>query len=70
MTSRVGPSRGARTHVLLDLDGTLSDSEPGILNSLQWACMVEGFPIPTEDEVRSVIASDFATSAAVGLLPR
>jgi phosphoglycolate phosphatase len=59
VTSRVGPSRGARTHVLLDLDGTLSDSEPGILNSLQWACMVEGFPIPTEDEVRSVIGPPF-----------
>jgi phosphoglycolate phosphatase len=52
-------ARGARTHVLLDLDGTLSDSEPGILNSLQWACMIEGFPIPTEDEVRSVIGPPF-----------
>ena len=45
--------------MLLDLDGTLSDSEPGILNSLQWACMIEGFPIPTEDEVRSVIGPPF-----------
>ena len=44
-----------RTHVLLDLDGTLSDSEPGILRSLQWACEQEGFPIPTDAEVRSVI---------------
>ena len=33
------------THVLLDLDGTLSDSEPGIMRSLQWACEVEGHPI-------------------------
>ncbi len=48
-----------RTHVLLDLDGTLSDSEPGILNSLRWACEVEGFPIPTEAEVRSVIGPPF-----------
>ena len=48
-----------RTHVLLDLDGTLSDSEPGILRSLQWACEQEGFPIPTEDEVRSVIGPPF-----------
>ena len=47
------------THVLLDLDGTLSDSEPGILRSLQWACEVEGFPIPTEAEVRSVIGPPF-----------
>ncbi len=48
-----------RTHVLLDLDGTLSDSEPGILRSLQWACEKEGFPIPTEAEVRSVIGPPF-----------
>ena len=48
-----------RTHVLLDLDGTLSDSEPGILRSLQWACEREGFPIPTEAEVRSVIGPPF-----------
>ena len=47
------------THVFLDLDGTLSDSEPGILRSLQWACEVEGFPIPTEAEVRSVIGPPF-----------
>jgi len=59
VASRVGPANGARTHVLLDLDGTLSDSEPGILNSLQWACMIEGFPIPTVDEVRSVIGPPF-----------
>jgi phosphoglycolate phosphatase len=48
-----------RTHVLLDLDGTLSDSEPGILRSLQWACEQEGFPIPTEEQVRSVIGPPF-----------
>jgi phosphoglycolate phosphatase len=59
VVSTVGSGHAERTHVLLDLDGTLSDSEPGILNSLQWACMVEGFPIPTEDEVRSVIGPPF-----------
>jgi phosphoglycolate phosphatase len=48
-----------RTHVLLDLDGTISDSEPGILNSLRWACEMEGFPRPTEEEVRSVIGPPF-----------
>jgi phosphoglycolate phosphatase len=48
-----------RTHVLLDLDGTLSDSEPGILRSLQWAFEREGFPIPTDAEVRSVIGPPF-----------
>ncbi|MDB0005917.1 HAD hydrolase-like protein, partial [Ilumatobacteraceae bacterium] len=51
--------RSSRTHVLLDLDGTLSDSEPGILRSLQWACEQEGFPIPTEEQVRSVIGPPF-----------
>lgn len=48
-----------RTHVLLDLDGTLADSEPGIMRSLKWACEREGFPIPTDDEVRSVIGPPF-----------
>lgn len=48
-----------RTHVLLDLDGTLSDSEPGILRSLQHACQVEGFPVPDDDQVRSVIGPPF-----------
>lgn len=51
--------RSERTHVLLDLDGTLSDSEPGILRSLQWAFEKEGFPIPTEEQVRSVIGPPF-----------
>lgn len=48
-----------RTHVLLDLDGTLSDSEPGILRSLQHACEVEGFPVPDDEQVRSVIGPPF-----------
>jgi phosphoglycolate phosphatase len=56
--SPTGESEG-RTHVLLDLDGTLSDSEPGIMRSLQWACELEGFPIPSEEEVRSVIGPPF-----------
>ena len=51
--------RSERTHVLLDLDGTLSDSEPGILRSLQWAFEKEGFPIPTKEQVRSVIGPPF-----------
>lgn len=44
-----------RTHVLLDLDGTLSDSEPGIVRSMQWAFELEGFEVPTIEQVRSVI---------------
>lgn len=45
--------------MLLDLDGTLSDSEPGIMASLKWAFDLEGFPPPTDDEVRSVIGPPF-----------
>lgn len=45
--------------MLLDLDGTLSDSEPGIRNSLKWAFGQEGFPIPTDEQVRSVIGPPF-----------
>lgn len=45
--------------MLLDLDGTLVDSEPGIMRSLQWAFEREGFPQPTDDEVRSVIGPPF-----------
>ena len=48
-----------RTHVLFDLDGTISHSEPGILNSLRWACEQEGFPVPSTEEVRSVIGPPF-----------
>lgn len=48
-----------RTHVLLDLDGTLSHSEPGIRNSLLWAFEQEGFPIPSDEQVRSVIGPPF-----------
>jgi phosphoglycolate phosphatase len=49
----------AVTHVLLDLDGTLSDSEPGIVRSLQWACELEGFPVPTVQQVREIIGPPF-----------
>ena len=45
--------------MLLDLDGTLSDSEPGIVNSLRWACKVEGFPEPSVEQVRSIIGPPF-----------
>lgn len=45
--------------MLLDLDGTLSDSEPGIRNSLLWAFGEEGFPIPSDEQVRSVIGPPF-----------
>ncbi len=48
-----------RTHVLFDLDGTLTDSEPGIFKSLHWAFEMEGFQAPTADQVRSIIGPPF-----------
>lgn len=32
--------------ILFDLDGTLTDSAPGILNSVRYACRKLGLPIP------------------------
>jgi phosphoglycolate phosphatase len=49
-------------HVLLDLDGTLSDSSLGIGRSLQHAFSVCGYEPPTDEQVRSVIGPPFETS--------
>ena len=51
-----------RTHVLLDLDGTISDSSPGIGRSLQHAFSVCGYEPPTDEQVRSVIGPPFEIS--------
>jgi phosphoglycolate phosphatase len=48
-----------RTHVLLDLDGTLSDSSPGIGRSLQHAFERCGYAPPTDDDVRAAIGPPF-----------
>jgi len=53
------PEIDRRTHVLLDLDGTLSDSSLGIGRSLQHAFRECGYPPPTDEEVRSVIGPPF-----------
>lgn len=49
-------------HVLLDLDGTLSDSSPGIARSLQHAFTTCGYEPPTDEQVRSVIGPPFEVS--------
>lgn len=49
----------AATHVLLDLDGTISDSSPGIARSLQHAFGVCGYEPPSDDQVRAVIGPPF-----------
>jgi phosphoglycolate phosphatase len=47
------------THILLDLDGTLSDSSAGIGNSLAHAFGECGYPIPDEVTIRSMIGPPF-----------
>lgn len=50
------------THVLLDLDGTLSDSSLGIARSLQHAFTTCGYEAPTDEQVRAVIGPPFELS--------
>ncbi len=50
------------THVLLDLDGTLTDSEPGIGRSLIHAFTECGYPAPTDQMIRSMIGPPFEVS--------
>jgi phosphoglycolate phosphatase len=56
--SRLEPTGGA-THVLLDLDGTISDSAPGIGRSLQHAFEACGYEPPTQEQIRHVIGPPF-----------
>lgn len=57
-----------RTHVLLDLDGTISDSSLGIARSLQHAFAACGFEPPSDDAVRAVIGPPFeATFPGLGV---
>jgi len=56
------PGRAGRTHVLLDLDGTISDSSLGIGRSLQYAFTTCGYEPPTDEQVRSVIGPPFELS--------
>ena len=50
------------THVLLDLDGTISDSSPGIARSLQHAFSTCGYEPPSDEQVRGVIGPPFEVS--------
>jgi len=50
------------THVLLDLDGTISDSEPGIGKSLVHAFVECGYDPPDRDTIRSMIGPPFEVS--------
>ncbi|MGA9277525.1 HAD hydrolase-like protein [Ilumatobacter sp.] len=48
-----------RTHVLLDLDGTISDSSPGIGRSLVHAFTTCGYDAPDDERIRSMIGPPF-----------
>lgn len=50
------------THVLLDLDGTISDSSPGIGRSLTHAFTECGYPAPDETTIRDMIGPPFELS--------
>ena len=60
----------SRTHVLLDLDGTISDSSVGIGRSLHHAFTVCGFEPPTAQQVRTAIGPPFEiTFPTLGVPP-
>ncbi len=61
MTTASEPDRrdDRRTHVLLDLDGTISDSSLGIGRSLQHAFAECGYQPPTDAQIRSAIGPPF-----------
>lgn len=52
----------ARTHILIDLDGTISDSSLGISRSLQYAFAECGYEPPTDEAVRAIIGPPFEMS--------
>ena len=48
-----------RTHALIDLDGTITDSFPAITGSLKLALAELDLPIPSDDVLRSVVGPPF-----------
>ena len=41
--------------VLFDLDGTITDSAPGIINSIRYALEKHGLDVPAENELRKFV---------------
>ncbi|WP_307816130.1 HAD hydrolase-like protein [Myceligenerans indicum] len=52
------------THVLLDLDGTLTDSAPGIIASLRTAFAEAGLPVPPDPRLRRFVGPPLGLSLA------
>lgn len=58
------------THVLLDLDGTLTDSAPGIIASLRTGFADAGFAVPAEEVLRTFVGPPLGASmTGIGLSP-
>jgi phosphoglycolate phosphatase len=58
----------ARQVVLFDLDGTLSNSEPGICATLKVAITEVGLAVPTDEVLRTTIGPPFTTGLpAIGV---
>ncbi|WP_369373834.1 HAD hydrolase-like protein [Promicromonospora sp. Populi] len=56
------------THVLLDLDGTLTDSAPGIIASLRAGFTNTGFEVPSDEVLRTFVGPPLGASmTGVGL---
>lgn len=56
------------THALLDLDGTLTDSAPGIIASLRTGFADAGFEVPSEKALRAFVGPPLGVSLArIGL---
>ena len=49
----------ARTHALVDLDGTITDSFPAITGSLKLALAELDLPIPSDEALRAVVGPPF-----------
>ncbi|MEM1332124.1 MAG: HAD hydrolase-like protein [Actinomycetota bacterium] len=62
MTTHATTPPGLATNVLIDLDGTLSDSEPGIGRSLVHAFESCGYPAPDRATIRQLIGPPFEVS--------
>ncbi|RPF21004.1 phosphoglycolate phosphatase [Myceligenerans xiligouense] len=52
------------THVLLDLDGTLTDSAPGIMACLRTAFTETGIPVPDDAHLRRFVGPPLGLSLA------
>jgi phosphoglycolate phosphatase len=48
-------------HVFLDLDGTLTDSSPGIINCLTQALRRVGADVPPEAQLRACVGPPLPT---------